>query len=296
MVLRLWTGWPHRRRSKRICIFFGLDHAPQFRVEDKKGVPGVWRRHIVGARNVFLEQEDIFAKGLGVSVIFSHHFRELYDGGDAFPVALRAVVNFWKFLVHPILIYSSNFWFFVTNRKLQLANNSQIRKKGGERHKNSKEKSVVTHQLRIFMHKAYPSLAKETMSWGLIETIAAARAAIQQTLSTVKISRVRGSVISILNICKKWRWGVSGTRCHRKCKKKIVVYKKVAETIEKSHRWPERRKTFWFSVCKFARSMAKRTFCSSHRVIPNGNSARQAGIRGHRFFTDNDWEGELKKE
>ena len=75
-------------------MFFGLDHAPQCREEDKKGLPGVWRRHIVGARNVFLEQEDIFAKGLGVSVIFSYHFRELYDGGDAFPVALRAVVSF----------------------------------------------------------------------------------------------------------------------------------------------------------------------------------------------------------
>lgn len=75
-------------------MFFGLGHAPQCRKEDKKGLPGVWRRHIVGARNVILEQEDIFAKGLGVSVIFSHHFRELYDGGDAFPVALRAVVSF----------------------------------------------------------------------------------------------------------------------------------------------------------------------------------------------------------
>ena len=155
--------------------------------------------------------------------------------------------------------------------------------------------TLLSNDLAGFkIHKEYA--AKETMSWGLIETITAARAVIQQTLSTVKISRVRGSVISILNICKKWRWGVSGTRCHRKCNKKIVVYKKVAETIERSHRWPERRETFWFSVCKFARSMAKRTFCSSHRVIPNGNSARQAGIRGHRFFTDNDWEGEFKKE
>ena len=51
-------------------MFFGLDHAPQCRVDDKKGLPGVLRRHIVGARNVFLEQEDIFAKGLGLSVHF----------------------------------------------------------------------------------------------------------------------------------------------------------------------------------------------------------------------------------
>ena len=66
-----------------------------------------------------------------------------------------------------------------------------------------------------------------------------------------------------------------------KMQEKILVYKKVAETIERSHRWPERRETFWFSVCNFARSMAKRTFFSSHCAIPNGNRARQAGIRGH---------------
>ena len=49
-----------------------------------------------------------------------------------------------------MLIYSSNFWFFVSNRKLQLTDNSQIRQNRGKHHENS----AVTHQVRIFMYKA----------------------------------------------------------------------------------------------------------------------------------------------
>lgn len=45
-----------------------------------------------------------------------------------------------------------------------------------------------------------------------------------------------------------------------KMQEKIMVYKEVAETLERSHRWPERLETFWFSWCKCARSMAKHTF------------------------------------
>ena len=78
-------------------MFSGPGHAPQCRLEGKEGLPGelrlAWTHRIWGEECVFA-QKDKFAKGLGVSVIFSHHFRELYDGGDAFPVALRAVVNF----------------------------------------------------------------------------------------------------------------------------------------------------------------------------------------------------------
>ena len=54
-------------------------------------------------------------KGLAYQLFFRIIFGDfcsgckLLDGGDAFSVALRAVVNFRQFLVHPILIYSSNF-------------------------------------------------------------------------------------------------------------------------------------------------------------------------------------------
>ena len=52
-----------------------------------------------------MAQKDKFAKGLGISAIFCVILRNLcsgcglFDGSDAFPVALRVVVNFRKFLV-----------------------------------------------------------------------------------------------------------------------------------------------------------------------------------------------------
>ena len=116
---------------------------PRPTVSCRRQKRSAWRfaqTHRWGEECVFGAGRYICQRAWLISPLFWHHFRELYDGGDAFPVALRAVVSFWKFLVHPILIYSSNFWFFVTNRKLQLANNSQIRQNRGERHENSKEK------------------------------------------------------------------------------------------------------------------------------------------------------------
>ena len=77
----------------------------------------VWRGHIeFGTRNVFWRRKINLPKGLPYQPFFAESSEtlfccggELFDGGDAFPITLRAVVNFRKFLVHSILIYSSNF-------------------------------------------------------------------------------------------------------------------------------------------------------------------------------------------
>ena len=88
-------------------MFSGPGHTPQCRVEGKEGLPGelrlAWTHRIWGEECVFA-QKDKFAKGLGVSAIFCVIF-----GAFFILVALRAVVKFRKFLVHPILIYGSKF-------------------------------------------------------------------------------------------------------------------------------------------------------------------------------------------
>ena len=97
-------------------MFFGP--VPQCRVEEKEGLLSELRlawTHRVWDEKCVLAKEDKFAKGLAVSTIFRGIFGdfccggELLNGGDAFLVTLRAAVNFPKFLVHSILIYSSNF-------------------------------------------------------------------------------------------------------------------------------------------------------------------------------------------
>ena len=65
------------------------------------------------------------------------------------------------------------------------------------------------------------------MTSGLIKTIAAASAVIQQTLSTVKIFRLSRLVISILDIDKKnVKWRACGICCPQKCKKIFCFRKK----------------------------------------------------------------------
>ena len=94
-------------------MFSGPGHAPQCRVEGKEGLPGelrlAWTHRIWGEECVFA-QKDKFAKGLGVSAIFCV-ISENFAVAACFLilVALRAVVKFRKFLVHPILIYGSKF-------------------------------------------------------------------------------------------------------------------------------------------------------------------------------------------
>ena len=85
---------------------------------EEKGLPGelhlAWT-HRIWSEGSVLAQDDRFAIGFVVSAIFCVIFGklcngfELYDGGDAFPVALRAIVIVRKLLVHPLLIHSSNF-------------------------------------------------------------------------------------------------------------------------------------------------------------------------------------------
>lgn len=106
----------------------------------------------------------------------------------------RSVVNFWKFFVHPILIYGLNFWLFIANRQFNWTANSQFHQNYGEHYENSDKKSVVTYQMCI----------KEMVTCNVIETITATSAVIQQTLSTVKIFQVRKLAITILWRSKKF--------------------------------------------------------------------------------------------
>ena len=76
----------------------------------------VWRGHIeFGARNVFWHVKINLLSDLAYQPFFCVIFGnlcsgcELFDGGNSFPIALRAVLKFRKFLVHRILVYVSNF-------------------------------------------------------------------------------------------------------------------------------------------------------------------------------------------
>lgn len=103
MVQLLWNGWRHRPLSKHICKFSSPDHTLECHVI-KKGLLDElhlsWVHRIWG-QECALGREDEFAR-----VCFITHFLaassetccsgELFDCGKAFPVSLRAVVDFQR--------------------------------------------------------------------------------------------------------------------------------------------------------------------------------------------------------
>ena len=94
-------------------MFSGPGHVHSVVWKEKKVclVNCVWRGHIeFGARNVFLHRKINLPKGLAYQPFFAS-FSETFAVAANFliPVALRAVVKFRKFLIHPILIYGSKF-------------------------------------------------------------------------------------------------------------------------------------------------------------------------------------------
>ena len=66
----------------------------------------VWRGHIeFGARNVFWSGKIYLPKRLPYQPFFRIIYGDFCRGGEAFPVALRAVEDFRKFGVHVMIKY-----------------------------------------------------------------------------------------------------------------------------------------------------------------------------------------------